>query len=54
MVINKGTGAGGGNTNLFGRKFDWNKTSLIKNHYFLFKKINNNDFVSQKAFVSFF
>jgi len=72
IIINKGTGAGGKNTNLFGKKFeeltnyesligDWNKTLLtkgtkLKNHYFLFKKINNNDFVyvSQKAFVSFF
>ena len=69
-LLNKGSGAGGANTYLFGKKFeeltnlnlnlnDWKLNVLNKknkNGYFLTKKINNKDFcyMSQKGFVEFF
>jgi len=64
-VLNKGTGAGGSNTNYYGKKFeektnnelrlleqDFNKISIQKNKNYLFKTMGNKNitFVTQTVF----
>ena len=68
VKLNKGIGAGGANTNLYGKKFEeltkfklegYTKKVLNKsnkNSYFNFKKVNDKDYayVSQGNLVNFF
>jgi hypothetical protein len=52
IIMNKGTGEGGANTNYYGKKFEYYKNSCIFIYFYLFNFISHSDIVLSINFIS--